>query len=55
MTWLDLGLLSEIHVTVALTLLGSLALYGALAAPKQAPQRQHAFARRRKVERPAAE
>jgi hypothetical protein len=55
MAWLDLGLLSEIHVTVALTLFGALALYGTLAAPNQGLQRQHAFARHRKVKRPTAE
>jgi hypothetical protein len=55
MAWLDLTLLSAIHVKVALTLLGTLALYGAMAASNRVPQRRHALTRVRKVKRPTAE
>ena len=56
MAWLDLGLLlSDIHVNVALTLLGTLALLGARATPNRAPQRRHALARVRGVKRPTIE
>ena len=53
MTWLDPGLLSAIHVKIALTLLGIIVLYGATFASNHVPQR--AFARAREVNRPSAE
>ena len=55
MAWLDLGLLSAIHVKVALTLLGTAALYGAMAASNRASQQRHALARSRRGKRPSAE
>jgi hypothetical protein len=54
MAWLDLGLLSAIHVKVALTLLGTMAFYGAMAASSRVPQQRRAFARVRRVKRPSA-
>jgi hypothetical protein len=55
MAWLDLGLFSAIHVKVALTLLGTVAFYGAMAVSSREPQPRRAFARVRKLRRPSAE
>jgi hypothetical protein len=51
MTWLDLGLLSEIHVKIALTLLGTIVLYGAMFASNHVPCRQGSLIRGRRVHR----
>ena len=55
MAWLDLGLLSAIHVKVALTLLGTMAFYGALTTSNREPRQRRVFARVRKIKRPSAE
>ncbi len=55
MAWLDLTLLSALHVKVALTVLGAMAFYVAMAASNREPQRRHALVRVRKVKRPTAE
>jgi hypothetical protein len=55
MTWLDLGLLSEIHVKIALTLLGTMALYGAMYASNHLPAQQGRWVRGRRVNRSTPE
>jgi hypothetical protein len=55
MAWLDLALLSAIHVKISLTLLATMAFYGAMAMQNPGPQRRPAFARVRRVKRPSAE
>jgi hypothetical protein len=55
MAWLDLGPLSAIHVKVALMLLGTVVLYGAMVTSNRVPWRLRAFARVRKVIPPSAE
>ncbi len=53
MAWFDLALLSAIHVKVALTLLGTMVLYGTLTTSDRVPRRQRALARVRKQNRSA--
>ncbi len=55
MVWLDLGLFSAIHVKVALTLLGTMAFYGAVVVSSREPQPRRAFARFRRLRRRSAE
>ena len=54
MAWFDLAILSAVHVKIALTLLGTMLLYGALTTSDRVPQRQRALARVRKPNRSAA-
>jgi hypothetical protein len=53
MAWLDFALLSAIHVKVALTLVGTLAFYGAIAASNRVPHQRWALVRVRRVKRPS--